>query len=189
MADCLLPRSLGVYDVVLIDPPWSYYGAQDKMGAAAKFYQTMTDDELRSMNIADVIHKNSVVFVWATSPRLDFAIDLIRHWGLHYRGVSFVWVKTRADGKPIGAQGVRPSIVKPTTEFVIAASVSSKGRPLPLSDESIPQVVMAPRREHSRKPDEVQERIERMYPACKKLEVFARQQRDGWAYVGNEIKF
>lgn len=189
MAECFIPKEIGCFDVALIDPPWSYYGAQDKMGAAAKFYETMSDDELKSMNIADSMHKKSVVFVWVTSPRLDFGIDLVRHWGLHYRGISFVWVKTRADGKPIGAQGVRPSIVKPTTEFVIAASFSEKGRPLPLSDESIPQVVMAPKREHSRKPDEIQERIEKMYPNARKLEVFARQQREGWAYIGNEIKF
>lgn len=41
----------GSYDVVLMDPPWSYSGAQDKWGAAAKFYSTMTDEELLALPI------------------------------------------------------------------------------------------------------------------------------------------
>lgn len=176
------------YDVVLLDPPWSYYGAQDKMGAAAKFYPTMSDQDLMDMDFASVLKKQSVVFMWATSPRLDFAIDLLRHWGLNYRGIAFTWVKTRKDGlTPIGAQGVRPSIVKPTAEFVIAASFATKGRPLSLADEGVPHVVLAPKAEHSRKPDEVHRRIERLYPNAEKLEMFARRQMDGWDVWGNEV--
>lgn len=175
------------YDVILIDPPWSYYGSQAKWGAAAKFYPTMTDQELLDFDIQTYLKPKSVMFMWATSPRLDFAIELIKHWGLHYRGVAFVWVKTRKDGVPIGAQGVRPSIVKPTTELVIAASTVAKGRPLTIADESIAQVVLAPKQEHSRKPDEVQERIEKLYPEAAKIELFARRTREGWDSWGNEV--
>jgi N6-adenosine-specific RNA methylase IME4 len=48
-------------------------------------------------------------------------------------------------------------------------------------------VITAPRREHSRKPDEAYEMIERMYPDLPKIELFARQARLGWAAWGNEI--
>lgn len=172
---------------MLADPPWAYYGQQDKWAAAAKFYTLASDDELMQLQVRSVMAPRSVLFLWATSPRLDFAIDLVRHWGLSYRGVAFVWVKTRKDGKPIGAQGVRPSITKPTTELVIAASPVAKGRPLPLCDEGIPQVVLSPRQEHSRKPDEVHERIDRMYPTARKLELFARRPYDGWDVWGDEV--
>lgn len=176
------------YDVVLMDPPWSYTGSQDKWGAAAKFYNTMTDDELKDLDIQSLLNSKAVVFMWATGPRLDFAIDLLRHWGLTYRGVAFTWVKTKKDQlTPIGAQGVRPSIVKPTTEFVIAASNVMKGRPLPLADEGVPHVVLAAKTEHSRKPDEVHRRIERLYPDATKLEMFARRPMDGWDVWGNEV--
>lgn len=74
------------YDVLLLDPPWSYHGQQDKWGAAAKFYDTMTDQDLQNMNITSLLNKKAVVFMWATAPRLDFAIDLLRDWGLTYRG-------------------------------------------------------------------------------------------------------
>lgn len=177
----------GKYDVVLIDPPWQYYGSQDKWGAAAKFYPTMSDAELLDFDIAKWIHDKSVVFCWATCPRLDFACELFKAWGLSYRGVAFVWVKTTKDGKPIGAQGVRPSIIKPTTELVIVGSKCTKGRPLPLSSESVSQVIMAPKREHSRKPDEQYIRIEELYPTATKIEIFARCQRPGWDSWGNEV--
>ena len=174
------------YDIVLIDPPISYYGQQDKWGAAAKFYPLMTDDELRTMDIMSLTNETSIVFLWATCPRLDFAIDLMRDWGFHYRGVAFVWVKSTKDGRPIGARGVRPSIVKPTTELVLAGSRIPKGRPMPVADESIPQVVLHPVQEHSRKPETISERIELLYPNATRLEMFARRQRNGWDVWGNE---
>jgi len=178
----------GKWDVIVADPPWSYTGAQDKWGAAAKFYDTLTDDELRNLPVKDMMHKQSVLFMWATSPRMDAAIDLMRHWGLTYRGVSFVWVKTRQDGvTPIGAQGVRPTIVKPTVEFVLAGTVCKTGRPLKLADEGVANVVLAPKREHSRKPDEVNRRIDRLYPDASKIELFARSKWPNWDAWGNQV--
>jgi N6-adenosine-specific RNA methylase IME4 len=176
------------YDVILMDPPWSYHGAQDKMGAAAKFYSTMSDEDLLAMPVMDLLNDKSVVFMWATAPRLDFAIDLLRYWGLAYRGVAFTWVKTKKDGlTPIGAQGVRPSVVKPTAEFVIVGSPIKKGRPLQISDESVQHIVLAAKQEHSRKPDDVHQRINRLYPDASKLEMFARRPFEGWDVWGNEV--
>lgn len=177
----------GQYDVILADPPWSHYGQQDKWGAAAKFYDLMDDDAIVGLDVARLAKRESVLFCWATCPRLDFAIDVVRSWGFHYRGVAFVWVKTRKDGVPIGARGVRPSIVKPTTEIVIAASMTKKGRPMPLASEAVAQVVLAPTSRHSQKPAAVHERIEQLYPAAKRIELFARERRNGWAVWGNEI--
>jgi len=175
------------FDVALIDPPWSYFGDQTKDGAAAKFYGTLSDEEIRMLPVRELLNDRAVAFVWATAPRLDAALDSIKAWGLHYRGVAFVWVKTTREGKPIGARGVRPSIVKPTCEFVLACSTVRKGRPLPIADESIINTVLAPTRAHSHKPDEVHERIESLYPTATKVELFARRPRQGWQVWGNQI--
>lgn len=175
------------YDVVLADPLWSYHGSQTKPAAAAKHYDTMSDNDLLTFTgITDRLTPRGVLFMWATGPRLDFALQCLDAWGLTFRGVAFVWVKTRQDGTPVGAQGVRPSTVKPTTEFVLAASRVRKGRPLPLHDEAVRQVVLAPRQEHSRKPDDVHAALERMYPSARKLEMFARRARPGWDAWGNQ---
>jgi N6-adenosine-specific RNA methylase IME4 len=179
------------YDVIVSDPPWAYYGQQDKWGAAAKFYDTMDlDGIIEAGNLPEMLSDNGVLFLWATSPLLDVAMEAIERWGLHYRGIAFVWVKTKKNEPdvPIKAQGVRPSIVKPTTELVLAASRVKKGRPMKLHDESICQVILAPKREHSRKPDELFERIERMYPGATRLEMYARESREGWDNWGNQTE-
>jgi N6-adenosine-specific RNA methylase IME4 len=177
----------GQYEVIAADPPWSYYGQQAKWGAAAKFYPTMSDEDLLTFPMRSLMGDRSVLFMWATSPRMDFALECLKAWDLRYRGVGFVWIKTKADGTPIGAQGVRPSIVKPLTEFVLCASPVATGRPLKLHDESVVQTIFAPRGEHSQKPEEVQDRIDRLYPDASKLELFARRQRSGWDCWGNEV--
>lgn len=174
------------YDVILADPPWSYTGQQDKWGAAAKFYPTLTDDVLKAAKIP--LAPRGVLFLWATCPRLDFAIECAKAWGFHYRGVAFVWVKTKQSGEPIGAQGVRPSIVKPLTELVLAFSPIAEGRPMPIASESVVQTVLSPREAHSEKPVEVMRRIELLYPHARKLEMFARAGRAGWDSWGDEYR-
>lgn len=174
-----------MYDVVVADPPWSYYGSTDGMGDAAKFYSLMSDEAVCAVRYP--LTKRGILFMWATSPKLHIAMQAIQAHGLHFRGVAFVWVKTNRAGQPIGAQGVRPSIVKPTTELVLAASAIAKGRPLPLASESICQTILAPRQEHSAKPETMQDRLELMYPTASKAEYFARRHRAGWDCFGNEL--
>jgi N6-adenosine-specific RNA methylase IME4 len=175
------------YDVILADPPWAYYGQQDKWGAAAKFYATAPDEAIVRLPIPDLLDERGVLFLWATSPRLDVAMACLAEWKLHFRGIAFVWVKARKDGGPIGAQGVRPSIVKPTAEYVLAASRVARGRPMKLGDEGVPNVILAPKRAHSQKPDEVTACIERLYPDARRLELFARTERPGWDAWGDEV--
>jgi N6-adenosine-specific RNA methylase IME4 len=176
------------YQVIYTDPPWFYYGAEDKMAAAGKHYSLMSDADLKAMPVRHKCADKAVVFMWATCPRLDAAVDLLREWGFHFRGVPFVWVKTRADGAPIGAQGVRPSIVKPLVELVVAGSTEAKGRPLPLLDEAVQQTVFSPRGRHSEKPVEVRNRIDRLYGPVKRLEMFARGAPvAGWDRFGNQL--
>lgn len=98
-----------------------------------------------------------------------------------------LWGRPTARVFELGRKGVRPSITKPTTEFVLAGSRVANGRPMKLADEGVSQVVLAPRGEHSEKPDEVMARIERLYPDARRLELFARRRRDGWEAWGNEV--
>lgn len=180
-------EAAGPFNVVVADPPWDHYGSPDKWAAAGKFYPLMTDAELAALPVRRILARKAVVFMWCTSSSLARAIDLLDSWDLHYRGVAFVWCKTAQNGRPIGAQGVRPSITKPLTEFVIAGATQPRGRPLPLASESIRQTVFAPRGRHSEKPEEVQAAIEEMYPNLPKAELFARRWRPGWTCWGNEF--
>jgi N6-adenosine-specific RNA methylase IME4 len=179
----------GPYDVMICDPPWDYYGNPDKWAAAGKYYSLMTHDQMIKIPVRAMMAEPSIVFMWVTSSSLARGISCLQKWGFYYRGVEFVWVKTKADGTPIGAQGVRPSIVKPLTEFVISGSTEARGRPLRLHNEKIKQTIFSPRLDrHSEKPEAVQDAIDLMYPDARKIELFARRKREGWQAWGNEIE-
>lgn len=174
------------YDIVYADPPWFYYGSQVKDAAAAKHYPLMRQEELARLPVRTIMNKRAVLFLWSTGPRLNFAIDLIRAWGLHYRGVAYVWVKTNGRGEPIRGQGVPPTFTKPTSEFVLAATTMPTGRPFAILDLAQGQVIMERRGGHSRKPAIFRQRIEELCGRRSRIELFARESADGWDAWGAE---
>jgi len=154
--------------------------------AAGKHYNMMTFDELKAIPVRDLIDDPGVIFMWATSPKLNEAIDLIRAWDFYYRGIAYIWVKTAKDGHIIKGQGIRPSFVKPTTELVLIGSTEKEGRTLALQTESQGQLIFAPRGRHSEKPAEARNRIEDLFGPIPKLEMFARYKSLGWDVWGLE---
>ena len=175
------------YEIVYADPPWFYYGSQIKDAAAAKHYPLMSQEELAALPVRSIMAKRAALFLWCTGPRLNFAIELIESWGLHYRGVAYVWVKINRRGEPIRGQGVPPTFTKPTTEFVLAATTMPTGRPFPILDLGQAQVLFAPRSEHSRKPAIVREQIESLCGKRPRIELFARESASGWDAWGAEL--
>ena len=177
------------FDLVLTDPPWPYYGDPDKMGAAGKEYDLMSLEDICAIPIADSLTKTGAALVWATGPKLPMAVEAIRAWGLHFRNVAFVWIKTRkSDNQIIHGQGVRATFTKQNAEYVLLATKKRTGRPFKLCVENAPQVILAPRGRHSEKPKEIREQIDIIAPDnARKLEVFARCPVPGWTCIGNEI--
>lgn len=102
-------------------------------------------------------------------------------------------VKTTKSGAIIHGQGIRPCITKPTTELVLAGSTSPRGRPLPILDEGMGQVVLAPRPgpaggRHSAKPEQIRANIERLYGnGYRRIELFTRERAPGWVSWGNQL--
>ena len=183
----MLPRK--DYRVIYADPPWAYYGSATKPQAAGKHYPLMDTGAICALPVAEHIEHPAVCFMWATGPKLDEAMTVMRAWGFHFRGVAYVWVKTNAKGEPIHGQGVRPTLVKPTTEFVLAGSTNLRGRPLPLLTEGQAQVLLAPRpgNRHSAKPPQIRERIVALLGDIPRVELFAREKVEGWDSWGNEV--
>jgi len=175
------------YNVVVLDPPWMYHSPSPRYGAH-KHYQLMPNRDIEDLPVCDIMAIESVVLVWATCPLLHYAIRAIESWGLHFRGVPFVWAKTRKDGKLMGAKGVRPNTVKPTTELVLAATINETGRGLPIMTEKMRQVVLAPCGKHSEKPQAVYDAIDELFgDEVSKIDMFARKLRPGWDVWGNEV--
>ena len=178
-----------LFDIVYADPPWPYYGSPDKMAAAGKHYSLLTLTEIARMEkpLARITSPSAALFLWSTSSRLPDAVSTLKTWGFHFRGVAFVWVKiAKVGGHIISGQGVPPTAVKPNAEFVLFGTRQETGRPFPLLDASIGQVVLATRGKHSKKPDEIRTRIERIYGDRPRLELFARDSYPGWTSSGLE---
>jgi N6-adenosine-specific RNA methylase IME4 len=116
-----------------------------------------------------------VLFLWTTAPHLHEAFEVLAAWRFQYVS-NFVWVK---DKFGLGYW------VRNQHELLLIATCGDMPCPLPAARPS--SVITAPRREHSRKPDEAYGLIERMYPEMPKIELFARAAREGWTVWGNQV--
>ena len=171
------------YDIIYADPPWAYHdtlGGNAKMGAMP--YPTMTQEELCAMPIYKIAKKDSVLFMWATMPKLQEALDTIKAWGFKYKTCAFCWVKQNPKSGGIYAGLGR--WVQGNAELCLLAT---KGHPHRIS-KSVKQIVMAPRGRHSAKHAEVRDRIvQLMGEDTERIELFARNYADGWDCWGNEV--
>ena len=171
------------FDIIYLDPPWDYKSGVQHGGAnsgrtsaALDHYSTVKLKDLKTLSIKSIASDTCLMFMWATNPHLDQAIDLGKSWGFSYSTVAFVWNKMR----------VNPGYY--TMSQVELCLLFKLGKiPTPRGARNIRQYVEAKRREHSRKPDEVRERIEQMFPDQSKIELFAREVSDGWTSWGNEV--
>jgi N6-adenosine-specific RNA methylase IME4 len=175
------------YEVIYADPPWWYSNRsanrKTKFGGGARaHYDVMRDSEVLAMAdfVKDLSADNCVLFLWATGPRLDFAIETLKAWGFRYSTVGFVWEKITKRGGTAYGPGFYTSS---NCEVVLIGSKKAQ-RP---ARRMLPQVARYPRMKHSEKPEIIRERIELMYPVAKKIELFARCERPGWDAWGNQV--
>lgn len=162
------------YDVIYADPPWQYNFTEAPNRTVEKEYPTMALKEICNIKIPSA--KDCILFLWCTSPKLyPEGNEVIKSWGFTYK-TSMVWVKDKI-GMGYYARNRH--------ELLLIATKGSPGVPEP-SDRP-DSVINAPRKEHSKKPENVYNLIEKMYPERKYLELFARNKRDGWKSWGNEL--
>ena len=167
-----LPK--GVFDVILADPAWSYDWNISESRSLENHYQTMELEDICNLEIPSA--DNAVLFLWATTARLNFAFEVIEAWGFTYK-TSMVWVKDK-----IGMG----YYVRNQHEFVLIATKGSIGVPEPRNRPS--SVFESPRTRHSEKPTIIHDLIEQMYPGGTYLELFARDARENWIVWGNEVE-
>lgn len=179
-----LPK--GQAGAILVDPPWNFE-AWSKNGdgrSAQQHYGVMDVKQMVRLPVLDVAAADCALFCWATWPHLKSALWLISAWGFTYKTCAFSWMKADPyrlfadDATPFAGMGYW---TRANTEPCLLAT---RGKPKRINAD-VRQGVIAPRREHSRKPDCIHERIERLV-AGPYVELFARQSRPGWSTWGNE---
>lgn len=175
------------FDIIYADPPWCYRGRKQFgfAGDVAEQYSTLTVKELSALRVTDLAAEDCLLYLWATSPLLEDALDVMRAWDFEFSTVAFVWDKVRTNpGYYTMSQA----------EFVL---VGKQGKiPLPRGSRNerqwfydhMPETVQEMRTQHSRKPSAIRKRIEIMHPEQRKIELFAREQAVGWTAWGNEVQ-
>lgn len=182
-----LPRR-NHYNVIYADPPWTFatYSRKGKGRSAEAHYDCMNFDDIRAIPVADWAARDSILLLWITDPLLPKGIELIEAWGFSYKTVGFYWAKLNKGATLCGLQerdfftGMGFWTRANTEQCLLA----TRGSPKRLAKD-VRRLVVSPRREHSRKPDVVYDRIERL-AAGPYLELFARNSRPKWDRWGNE---
>jgi N6-adenosine-specific RNA methylase IME4 len=169
------------FPVLLADPPWHFENYAEPTttilhGRAADQYKTMTTERICALPVRDLATEDAVLFLWTTSAHLmPDAVQVLRAWGFEYK-TNLVWVK---DKRGVGFW------IRNQHELLLVCTRGDMPTPAPADRPS--SVIEAPRREHSRKPDEVYAIVEHMFPDLPRVELFARGRRAGWEQWGNQL--
>ena len=166
------------YHTIYADPPWYEKGGGKIKRGADRHYNLMRTSDIAKMPVRDISLDNAHLYLWATNNHLQDAFTVMAAWGFVYK-TMITWGKDR--------QGLGQYYRGQTEHCLFGVSGCL---PYKVADGKRQQgstLILAPRREHSRKPDEMRVMIERVsYPPY--IELFARQHADGWDVWGNEIE-
>ena len=128
-----------------------------------------------------VAEDNSILFLWATFPKIQEALDVIKAWGFEYKTVGFVWIKKNKNLSNFFGVGW---YTKSNAEVCL---IGVKGK-APKISNSISQMIETVRERHSAKPPIVREKIVEFCGDVPRIELFARQKTEGWDVWGNEVE-
>jgi len=178
------------YNVIYADPPWSYKDKREKTGpkgnkagSAAQQYPTMSINDIKGLPVSDLADDPCILFMWATWPLMPIWNEVIEAWGFKYKTLAFDWVKQypKSGKLCIGAGAYTRS-----NSEVCLLGVRGKGASL-IKDRSICNVRLAPRAEHSVKPQVFHDLIVQLVGDIPRIELFARKSALGWDVWGNEV--
>lgn len=197
-ADPFAGLERGHYRCIVADPPWHFRARtalQTRNFECArdvdKHYPTMGLDDIKALPVRDLAAKDAHLFIWTTGPCLRQTFEVMEAWGFRYSAVAFTWVKLK---RSFDARQLRvlPTLesdlhvglgltTRKNAEFCLLGRRGSARR----NAKDVREIILSPVREHSRKPDEAQARVER-YCDGPYLELFARSQHEGWTAWGNQ---
>lgn len=175
------------YNIIYADPPWKYNdkmvmeGVHGSIKGADSFYNTLTLEDIKNLPIKDIADENCILFIWVTMPFLKEVFEVIEAWGFKYKTCGFCWVKKTKNNKIHCGMG---HYTRGNAELCL---IATKGK-IKRINNTVYQIVEAEIREHSRKPDEVRNRIVELLGDLPRVELFARQKTEGWDAWGNEVE-
>jgi N6-adenosine-specific RNA methylase IME4 len=172
------------YGVILADPPWSFrnWSAKGTGRNAVSHYDCLDLSALMSLPVSNLAADNCALFLWATDPLLPRALELISAWGFEYKTVAFYWVKLNSAAKHDADYFTGLGYwTRANPEQCLLAT---RGKPMRKAKD-VRRLIVEKRREHSRKPDCVRDRIEQLVSGPF-IELFARETKKGWDCWGDQ---
>lgn len=179
------------YNIIYADPPWNYkvWSEKGKGRSADRHYEIMTIQDLRNLDVSSIANKDCALFLWVTFPLLKEGIDVAENWGFTYKTCAFNWFK--ANKKSNSLFTGMGYWVRANSELCL---LFTKGKPKRV-DASVKQVVweeeqlLSRRGKHSEKPSIVRNKIVKLMGDIPRIELFARQETEGWDCIGDEINY
>ncbi|MAO56701.1 MAG: DNA methyltransferase [Rhodospirillaceae bacterium] len=182
------------YGVIMIDPPWEFENWSEKGEGRnpKRHYETMSIEAIKALPVGHLAAKDCALFLWATSPIMNELPGVFDAWGFRFSGKAFCWAKCTKQSldRPCPDLPINDDYNwKMTTGYGTRSNTEDcwlgmTGNP-PRLDASVRELIVAPTREHSRKPDEAYDRARRLYPGpC--ADIFSRENRDGWDTWGHQ---
>lgn len=179
------------FNIIYADPPWRFsnWSMRELAERGEKWarrmgkspYNVMDLEDIMSLPVEDIAEKDCVLFLWATLPMIDKALKVIEAWGFTYKATAFVWAKLNPKG--VGWWFGLGYWTRANAEICLLAT---RGRPKRVNNK-VSQLVVSPRREHSRKPDEVRDRIVQLMGDLPRVELFASEYTPGWLCLGDKV--
>lgn len=180
----LLNLAGGPFTTVLADPPWRFSNRTGKMAPEHRRlsrYATMTLDEIMELPVAHIVRPQSHLYLWVPNALVQEGLEVMRRWGFTYK-TNLVWYKVRRDG---GSDGRGVGFYFRNVTELLLFGVRGRMRTGQAGRSQV-NLLASRKREHSRKPDEMYDLIERCSPGPY-VELFARHKRAGWSQWGDEL--
>lgn len=171
----------GAYGLIYADPPWRFrtWNDSNQAKSPSRHYDIMTLDDIKAMPVSSLAASDCALVMWACAPTLDQAFDVMTAWGFKFKTAG-AWAKQSSTGtKWAFGTGY---LLRSAAEFYL---IGTKGKPK-TAVRDVRNLVVAPVREHSRKPDCMRTDLERMFPDVPKVELFGRVSVPGWDVFGNQ---
>ncbi len=141
----------------------------------------MSIDEIKGLPIQDISDDNCMLFMWTTMPHIPNALSIIKSWGFTFKTVPFIWIKNDLSTNTLKKYGLG-YYTQSNAEQVLLGTKGKYWR----ESRNVKQVIQSSIKEHSRKPDEVRNRILRLCGDLPRIELFARTKIHGWDVWGND---
>jgi len=161
------------FQIILADPPWKYEHPISDSRRIENQYPTMDLEEIKALKIP--AEDNAVLFLWATAPKLEESLEVMKAWNFNYRTCA-IWNK----------MSIGPGYWFRNQHELLLIGTKGKVNP-PEPTKRVSSVFSFKRTEHSKKPEYVYELIEKLFPNSSYLELFARNKRIKWISWGLDL--